>query len=683
MNLQAPSLDQIITEYTNDLEQSSLVENNTEATQKLIIFENIKNTITYRKNSFDPLVIDLKKFLLGQGWQTIKADNKNDKLNKKENEYAQLIQTVKSAMINVDNIQVMCSPATDTESGNSVASKYSDILMSFLNDPINKKAMNRAKFESRGMPMSITCCLTNDSGALEPDILTDSSEVFLKNIPVDKFWWQPSATEIENCDYVFTGDIYSWNQIIAYTKDKDFDKELINKLYNASKAILNIKSIVDIPTDKFEPFKVQAKEQELAYKVPMFIYYERTRENNKWVVYQKFILYKNILIGTKKLNITNLPFAILKEYSVPNNFYGRSTVEMSLSVIRPLMLLDSVFQTITQDAYSQIGLINKASGINPKQIMQLKRLGGGFIDYGSLNSNIQNLGENAIIYIKGRQITNEMLSFRQLLINELQTIAGINQITLGESYGSATNGSAVNGMIAQSTSRDADAIQEFTFYLHRVCVLLLDALKNQLMNGKIKRNFYIQNTDATDITKGNLFKPILLTSDDTNEGVGRIIINGEVLRVNKQEENLRNLLQLYQISSQNPPRDTDIVRPEDIVNQLSLPNKSTILARAVSNSEIVKIGETASILAKAFELAKQPQAQMLSILDASTLINQELKAEKEKVMNGETPEQVPVNETIPYETEPNINQPEENYADDTEFNSYEDQPQLEGDVYGG
>lgn len=683
MNLQAPSLDQIITEYTNDLEQSSLVENNTEATQKLIIFENIKNTIIYRKNSFDPLVIDLKKFLLGQGWQTIKADNKNDKLNKKENEYAQLIQTVKSAMINVDNIQVMCSPATDTESGNSVASKYSDILMSFLNDPINKKAMNRAKFESRGMPMSITCCLTNDSGALEPDILTDSSEVFLKNIPVDKFWWQPSATEIENCDYVFTGDIYSWNQIIAYTKDKDFDKELINKLYNASKAILNIKSIVDIPTDKFEPFKVQAKEQELAYKVPMFIYYERTRENNKWVVYQKFILYKNILIGTKKLNITNLPFAILKEYSVPNNFYGRSTVEMSLSVIRPLMLLDSVFQTITQDAYSQIGLINKASGINPKQIMQLKRLGGGFIDYGSLNSNIQNLGENAIIYIKGRQITNEMLSFRQLLINELQTIAGINQITLGESYGSATNGSAVNGMIAQSTSRDADAIQEFTFYLHRVCVLLLDALKNQLMNGKRKRNFYIQNADATDITKGNLFKPILLTSDDTNEGVGRIIINGEVLRVNKQEENLRNLLQLYQISSQNPPRDTDIVRPEDIVNQLSLPNKSTILARAVSNSEIVKICETASILAKAFELAKQPQAQMLSILDASTLINQELKAEKEKVMNGETPEQVPVNEPVPYESEPDINQPEENYADDGEFNTYENPPEeLEGEGYG-
>lgn len=683
MNLQAPSLDQIITEYTNELKQSSLVENNTEDTEKLIIFENIKNAIKYRKNSFDPLVIDLKRFLLGQGWKTINGDSKNDKLNKKENEYAQLIQTVKSAMINVDNIQVMCSPAIDTENGNSVASKYSDILMSFLNDPINKKAMNRAKFESRGMPMSITCCLTNDNGALEPDILTDSSEVFLKNIPVDKFWWQPSATEIENCDYVFTGDIYSWNQIIAYAKDKDFDKELITKLYDASKAILNSKSVVDITTDKFEPFKVQAKEVELAYKVPMIIYYERTKESNKWVVYQKFILYKNILIGTKKLNITNLPFAILKEYSVPNNFYGRSTVEMSLSVIRPLMLLDSVFQTITQDAYSQIGLINKASGINPKQIMQLKRLGGGFIDYGSLNSNIQNLGENAIIYIKGRQITNEMLSFRQLLINELQTIAGINQITLGESYGSATNGSAVNGMIAQSTSRDADAIQEFTFYLHRVCVLLLDALKNQLMNGKRKRNFYIQNADATDITKGNLFKPVLLTSDDTNAGVGRIIINGEVLRVNKQEENLRNLLQLYQISSQNPPRDTDIVRPEDIVNQLSLPNKSTILSRAVSNSEIVKIGETASILAKAFELAKQPQAQMLSILDASTLINQELKAEKEKVMNGETPEQVPVNEPVPYEAEPDINQPEENYADDSEFNTYENPPEeLEGEGYG-
>lgn len=685
-NIQVPTLDQVITEYTNTLNQSGLVDGDVDANDKLVIINNIDNAITFRKERFDLLVKELKLFLLGQGWSSIPSTTRIDKLTKKENEYAQLIQTVKSAMINVDNIQVLCTPATDTTTGATVASKYNDILMSFLNDPINKKAINRSKFESRGMPISITCCLTNDNGALQPDILNDSGEVFLKNIPIEKFWWQPSSTEIENCDYVFTGDIYSWSQILAYTHDKDFDKELINKLYDACKNILNSKYNAG-STDKFEPFKTgdESKEKDLAYKVPMFIYYEKTRENDKWVIYQKFVLFKKVVIGSKKLNITNLPFAILKEYSVPNNFYGRSTVEMSLSVIKPLMLLDSVFQTITQDAYTQIGLINKASGINAKQIMQIKRLGGGFIDYGSLNSNIQNLGDNAITYVKGRQITNEMLSFRQLLINELQTIAGINQITLGESYGSATNGSAVNGMIAQSTSRDADAIQEFTFYLHRVCVLLLDALKNQLMNGKRKRNFYVQNTDATDITKGNLFKPIELTNEDTNSGIGRIIINGEVLRVNKQEENLRNLLQIYQISSQNPPKETDIVRPEDIVSQLSLPNKSTILQRAVGNSEIVKIGETASIIAKAFEIAKQPQAQMLSVFDVATLINQEIKVEKEKVMNGETPEQVPVNEAVPVQATEDLNQPEENYADDEAFNSYEDDPsaQLEGENYGG
>lgn len=638
------TLDEALTNYTKQL-HNQVQNQDPNAYANQLVLQKIKASRAFRKDKgFDSLIAKLQLFLCGRGWETKELSQEHEQIYglKKETEYPQLIQNLKSSTISIDEINVNCVPKGQSETATAIAANLSDILGTFFSDNNNKKQIHKAKVESRGLPMAITMVNTDAYTQL----------INFKHIALERFWWEPTATDMNDCNYVFVGDIANWDYIFSISNnDNSFNHDLINELYSAclstaqgqSKQYANRHDnennvIQNIYERYYKHLSVSPlTATDIAQKVPVDYFYERTwnHKTKQFEIYRYIVLYQTVIIAKQKLNITKLPFAILKEYNYHGSFYGRSSVEIGLPIIEALMFLDA--QIITAVSKNMTNTYPVPDTWNIEELLNKRTTGSQFVSVpDNVFSFLAQYGKGLPEFAPYK-IDEQVVALRQMLVEELQSLVGINAITLGEGFGSATNGAAVNSMINQSTSRDTDAIVEFSFYLNQLALLVIDAISNEYLNATDQYTFYVPNQDATDLTRTEAFKPVTINKDDLKDGIDTVLINTELLRANRNDVLFANLLSIYQISSQNPVREDAIVRPEDLINLLRLPNKTAILQRAVSNSDVVGIAQTARTVQKAFQLAQTPQGAMLDANTAAAMIYIDNKNEKEAILQGKEP----------------------------------------------
>ena len=194
-------------------------------------------------------------------------------------------------------------------------------------------------------------------------------------------------------------------------------------------------------------------------------------------------------------------------------------------------------------------------------------------------------------------------------------------------FGSKLSGSAVQNMIDQNTIKENTSIIELERYLVRVVQIMLQFLKLKLTEYK-KSKAYLSFRAKQIIDSNNqdtaFYEIIDIPPDEFKELEADICIDASILRTSKQQKQIQDLMQLYQLEMQYAGK-ADIVTVTDIVKQMNLPNKQAVVRRLEQNTEQAQMMQATQLVQGVIQLMQNPEMQGLGIEQAVAMVMQQLK----------------------------------------------------------
>lgn len=550
----------------------------------------VKDTILKRRNTYDAQYQEITDLLQGNVLANVKNADQMFSINSSSNE-ALTIMNTKAALFDVQNINIELRPfAKSYDSNNNedidndvertkVIQAFSQILNeNYLSLPEYELAFSEAIKYSRGYPMSITL-IGWDNNAILGSSSNQLGNVTCENIPINNFWWDLSANSIDNCEFAFISKNLSYRQIAAFIKTLPTHRlDLLNAYVitnskqqdttkGTSQILPNYELVQNGAIELFSFFHKEVNNELGKVSVKVYHMVGGALEEIKYIV------------GVQEFDIPYLPFAILKENSVPDSFTGISSVMLAKTYLQQKAIIDNTIASITLLHKDIDMIVNASSGIDSRDVLNETSQEGGRRVF-STNADLG----NSMSYLGKPPIDSSLFAWRNSLDNEITKAISSTDAANGVSFGSATNGAAVNAMINQSTIKENTSVEELKKYLVRFVRILLSFIrlqakslsktqKNKVTN-KLNQIGFRVRTNSGDSN----YEYALIDLQDLEEVDGDVIIDASLLRQSKKQDTLNNLMQLLQFEMQYTKK-MSFVTMRDIINLLNIPNKEAILER--------------------------------------------------------------------------------------------------------
>lgn len=597
-----------IIKYNNDLA------NNNEYSY---IISLVKNMIDQRSGviNFDNKLSEIENAIKGELWGEQDLTNIGlSPLNVAQNPAALTIINNKASVFDVSNISVELKAKDITtdenvidqveeKSGETTTEVSDDRYIDIFNGILNGNYISKPEFKfcvadairySRGYPMAVSMIGWDDNTLLgkENSALGD---ITFSNIPVQDFYWDPSSNSIENCEYVAVKKVLSYTNVEAFISQLKGNVELLEGAYITDRLnnVINSNNRNDItPTNQIENGGVE-----------LLTFYIKERKNKKVSIKLYHIVNQNYIVATQTYNIPYLPFAILKETSAPNAFWGISSVMLALPKLKQKTLVDAVITNTILAQREDVYIVNEASGINVNDLLTKDATFNGTKYLATNNTTFNGI---PIQLVNKPAVNTDTLTFLNVLENEINTITSSTDIT---QVGSKLSGSAVQSVLNQATIQENNSVIELEKYLVRMVNILMSFIREKLfMNSSNSITLMYQPTTDTQLNKQNGKQTITLTRDMFDKFDGEVIIDASMLRTSKQLKTQQDLLSLFQLQAQYFGK-ADIISFTDIVRELNLPNKNAVIDRIKQQDSNVKLQQATQLVEGVLQLLQNPQVQ--------------------------------------------------------------------------
>lgn len=438
------------------------------------------------------------------------------------------------------------------------------------------------------LPKLLLTALQTGTGII--GLFYDGKEIQPTLISPFNFFIDPSATTLDEAEYCIYASYVNVGQLIK--KYPNAREELIkqkqtpneeNLVFGRDTGTLNNNQVLVLETYIKDYSMENFEEEENGEKV--------TKSKMKYPNLRRIIVGGDVLLEDKPNPYEDngkFPFVVLKDYDLPNQFWGVGDVQ---HIMKPQKYMDSLLNTVLDNAKNMgngMWVIDKNSGIDTSTLTNRP----GLILKKNPNSEVARLTPP--------QLPSYLLNTYQTIMENIEKITGVNETTRGFRPNSITSGSALQTLTENSQGRI------------RLKMVYLESMLGELGSMWVRRikQFWdlprqirimvsansLQQTLSTMQQNGQPYSvkqpygdmyPVFTSVDgDSIDGEWDIsVVGGSTLPVNKGQK-LNYLIQLANL------------RGED---NLPLVDRQTIL----ENSEVSNVQE----ILQRFESIKQANAQ--------------------------------------------------------------------------
>lgn len=578
-----------------------------------LVMSLLENTIQDRTNiSFDETLSTIenaiKGYVINDGLLDI-----NGKPQTIPSGEAMTIINNKASIFDVNNLKVELKATTSLtdenieeevidSNGDTVIQYDSRTYADLFNGILNGNYLSKPSFKfcvadairySRGYPMAISMIGWDDNTLVGNDD-NQLGDITFSNIPIQDFYWDPSSTSMDTCEYVAIKKVLSYDNVKAFISNiKDGDVELLQSAY--------ITMVSNYVSDSISANNNKNITNQISNgAIELFTLYMKQRVNNKLQIKLYHIVNKQFIVATQVYDIPYLPFAILKETSAPNVFWGVSSVMIALPKIQQKALIDAAITTSILANKDDI-VVYDSQSINSNDLMN-PTLSINGKNYVGTNGNV-----SSVIYnVPKSYVSNDTIAYLNMIDSEINKLTSSTDIT---QVGSKLSGSAVQNVLNQATIQENNSVIELEKYLVRLIQILMAFIRVKLTSKKDKElTFnYTPSTDG-DIMKQDGKATIKITSDMIERFNGEVIIDASLLRTSKQLKQQQDLMALYQLQAQYFGK-SDIITLVDIAKELNLPNKNAMIERLAQQDASVKLQQATQLVNGVLQLLQDPNIQ--------------------------------------------------------------------------
>ncbi len=291
-------------------------------------------------------------------------------------------------------------------------------------------------------------------------------------------WWDPSAYKIQDMDYFIIATSMTLTKLRNNFKG---NPEILAKLTKERlEKAEPITEGTEGSVDSYDDTQILSNPQDPLYT--LFTYYTKEiNDEGEVIISCHYILgTEELLYSVDDIGIPFFPLAALRDFKIPQSFFGYSTGQAVLPYQKYLTILEIKEAKLLKAKGKEIVLMNKEFGLNSdiiKSFFEDRDAGSVLIagvDYKNKNTPIHNqfskitIGENEIDFLQKLQQFTIELSNKTL---------GITDAYEASSFGSQQTKGGVSSIISKANTIDSTITNNLNVYLKELFNIILAYLK--------------------------------------------------------------------------------------------------------------------------------------------------------------------------------------------------------------
>lgn len=295
---------------------------------------------------------------------------------------------------------------------------------------------------------------------------------------------------------------------------------------------------------------------------------------------------RHLLDISKDIQPSTIPFVPLYDEEIPNNFWGISKCYKVLSLVLTLNEIDTIQATSIIKNQNPAQFINSGSGLNIAEYQRKKD--------NPDRAFVVNGDPTRVVFTENRpEVSRDLLQFREYLIRSIQEVSGVDQIYLGNSFGSIQTTGGVQQAVNRSTMRDNVRIKNIDTFVRKEVELMLQFY---LANLQQPESFYAKQNNAHDEMGVEMtFDPMELVQ---REDIEIIVENAAPRTTASYEEAAMKLMELEMKYNPSEKGYPSIITPEEVIQWLNIPQsqRTAIVDRMALQYQNLKLEEYMAVL---------------------------------------------------------------------------------------
>ncbi len=308
--------------------------------------------------------------------------------------------------------------------------------------------------------------------------MTTQGDFSVKIVDPMNVWWDPNAYKVQDMDFFIIGTKMTRTKLRETFKGNlEVLKKLTEEYLEQSEPIdTTDTSQIEVLDDR----EVISDSNNPSYM--LYTYYEKTiNDEGETIIGCHYILGEDLLLhSVEDIGISIFPIAALRDFKIPQSFFGYSTGQAILPYQKYLTILELKEAKLLKTKGKEVILLNKEFGLDSNEVSGFfdnKESGSVLVagvDYKQKNTPIANqvykmtIGENEIDFLQKNQ---------QFTIELANKTLGITDAYEASSFGSQQTKGGVASIISKANTIDSIITNNLNIYLKDMFKIILEYIK--------------------------------------------------------------------------------------------------------------------------------------------------------------------------------------------------------------
>ena len=430
------------------------------------------------------------------------------------------------------------------------------------------------------------------------DVLWEG-EVQLKNVPPQNFYIDPTATRLEDAQFIQIREL----------KPKDFIKN-IHKTQNIEGTEHNDQE--DLGRAFQDALDHESKEDTVVY----VRHYEKIPTGEGNYRYQlTYLVNDKVVATTKALEPAMYPFADLHDLRNINEFWSKSTCELILDNQKIVNKVESIIALLGLQTQNPQKVVSIQSGLKPSDVAKYSNAPG-------YTWRVNGDPSRAIQFVNPPPIPQTLFQLAQEAKQNIRDITGINEAYSGQSVGSLQTTGGVNSLIDRATMRDRDQMFEIEMFVGQLTSIVTSFIISKYTEPRLARFL-----SPSEPEENALF--VEYVGKDFEDVMYDIVVDVSTKAPITRQRTDELIDDLF-VKQYQYPMDIKFMKPQEYVKHKDLPNMDDIVRRMDEEEALNK----ANVAMQAAQMASQMLMQGAPPEEVQAQLQQIIPQLEQQVLQG-------------------------------------------------
>lgn len=424
-------------------------------------------------------------------------------------------------------------------------------------------------------------------------------EIELKNIPPQNIYIDPTATRLEDAEFIQ----------IREMKPRDFVKN-IHKMQNIEGAEYHDQE------DLGRAFQDALDHESKAETATYIRHYEKIPTGEGNYRYQLTYLVNDKVVTTiKALEPAMYPFADLHDLRNINEFWSKSTCELILDNQKIVNKVESIIALLGLQTQNPQKVVSIQSGLKPTDVAKYSNAPG-------YTWRVNGDPTRAIHFVQPPPIPQTLFQLAQEAKQNIRDITGINEAYSGQSVGSLQTTGGVNSLIDRATMRDRDQMFEIELFVGRLTEIVTAFIISKYTEPRLARFL------SPDEPEENA-QFVQYTGQDFADVMYDIVVDVSTKAPITRQRTDELIDDLF-VKQYQYPMDVKFMKPQEYVKHKNIPNMDDIVRR-MDEEELLN---QANVTMQAAQMATQMLMQGAPPEEVQAQLQQIIPQLEQQVLQG-------------------------------------------------